>query len=351
MFLRRSCTGNCAECILYSLKFEPYINVHHRSFLDFLQDSSRSRQYYISKRAGTRQYLDLIASSLVRYASTVIERYNDHKTHFRPRFHRLARRFPANIVLPVEEWQQALQPLLDLQTKLLTLPNFRCTWEFLPCTECTGFDIMRHLLLHLAFLLGASDHVLNSALMAESHADGSEEMHSSVMPSILTKTDTNALEKHLNACLSSLLPRLRRRKLGISLDTDTIQLVCSLLCFDHAEIAMKLRSILDAQNLMDVIDEYFCSDYSPDISCKAVHLALEIYARVPVLPRSLFSRGTVGPHNVVWPTSRADFPKTEVSTLLFCRLRDCFMSEVIVPIWVYLQNSRPQLHCAGIMGL
>ncbi|KIL61254.1 hypothetical protein M378DRAFT_865286 [Amanita muscaria Koide BX008] len=89
--------------------------------------------------------------------------------------------------------------------------------------------------------------------MAESRADGSEEMHSSV--SILTKTDTNALEKDLNDCLSSLLPRLRGRKLGISLGTDTIQLVCSLLRFNHAEIAMRLRPISDAQNVADVIDE------------------------------------------------------------------------------------------------
>ncbi|KIL55470.1 hypothetical protein M378DRAFT_173632 [Amanita muscaria Koide BX008] len=114
---------------------------------------------------------------------------------------------------------------------------------------------MRDLLLHLAFRLGASDRVLDSTLMAESHADESEEMHSSAMPSILTKTDTNALEKDLNACLSSLLPRLRKRKLGISFGTDTIQLVCSLLRFNHAEIAMGLRSILDAQDLVDLIDE------------------------------------------------------------------------------------------------
>ncbi|KIL61221.1 hypothetical protein M378DRAFT_864269 [Amanita muscaria Koide BX008] len=113
---------------------------------------------------------------------------------------------------------------------------------------------MRHLLLHLAFCLGASDHALDSVLMAESHADGSEEIHS-ILPFVLTGTDKNALGKDLNTCLSSLLPRLRRRKLGIPLDTDMIQLVCSLLRFDHAEIAMRLRSILDAQSLIDVIDE------------------------------------------------------------------------------------------------
>ncbi|KAM6497629.1 hypothetical protein JOM56_005577 [Amanita muscaria] len=311
--LHRKLRGMCSL-----LRFEPYIDVHHRSFLDFLHDSSRSGEYYISKEAGTRRYLDFIAGSLARYVSTVIERQDDHEIHFSPEFHRLARFYPTTIVLPVEEWQQALQPLLDLQNKLLTLPNFRSTWEVVPCKVCTGFYTMRHLLLHLAFRLGASDHILDSVLMAESHADGSEEIHS-IMPLILTETDTNALEKDLNTCLSSLLPRLRRRKLGISLGADTIQLVCSLLRFDRAEIAMRLRSILDAQNLVDVIDElinneYFCSDYSADISCNAVRLALEIYSRVPVLPRSLFSEGTVGPHHHVWPTSRNCPPETEVST-------------------------------------
>ncbi|KAM6497627.1 hypothetical protein JOM56_005575 [Amanita muscaria] len=59
------------------LKFEPYIDVHHRSFLDFLHDSSRSGQYHISKQAGTRRYLDFIAGSLVQYASTIIEGHDE----------------------------------------------------------------------------------------------------------------------------------------------------------------------------------------------------------------------------------------------------------------------------------
>ncbi|KAM6491574.1 hypothetical protein JOM56_012966, partial [Amanita muscaria] len=53
------------------LKFEPYIEVLHRSFLEFLEDSARSGQYHISKQAGTKRYLDFIAGSLVRYTSTV----------------------------------------------------------------------------------------------------------------------------------------------------------------------------------------------------------------------------------------------------------------------------------------
>jgi hypothetical protein len=51
------------------LKFEPGIDVYHRSFLDFIQESSRSSQYYVSERSATRRYLELITDCLVRYAS------------------------------------------------------------------------------------------------------------------------------------------------------------------------------------------------------------------------------------------------------------------------------------------
>ncbi|KAM6497677.1 hypothetical protein JOM56_005625 [Amanita muscaria] len=285
------------------LKFEPYIDVHHRSFLDFLQDASRSGQYHVSKQAGTGRYLDFIAGSLVRYASAVIERNDNHTTHFSPRFHGLASEYPGKIVLPVEEWQEALQPLLNLQNKLLSLPNFRCTWELLPCKECTGFHTMRDLLLHLAIRLGASDPDPNSALTAEFRSGGTIEMLN-LTPSIQTEIEANMHDKDLNACLSSLLPRLRMRKLCISLDTDTIQLTCSLLRFDHAETAMRLRSVSDAQNLVDLIDELInnkhsssCSGYGIEIS--AVYLALEICARVPVLPRSLFSGWPFGSKSYV----------------------------------------------------
>ncbi|KIL54222.1 hypothetical protein M378DRAFT_862622 [Amanita muscaria Koide BX008] len=42
-------------------------------------------------------------------------------------------------------------------------------------------------------------------------------------------------------------------------------------------------------------DDHFLSQYGPDTACKMVRLALEIYARVPVLPRSVFSNGDVCP--------------------------------------------------------
>ncbi|KAM6494653.1 hypothetical protein JOM56_009276 [Amanita muscaria] len=76
----------------------------------------------------------------------------------------------------------------------------------------------------------------------------------------------------------------------------TIGLMCSLLIFDYVEIAMKIRSISDAQVLMDVIDylinnEDFLRRHSTAIARRLALLALEIYARVPVFPRSLFRPG------------------------------------------------------------
>ncbi|KAM6499599.1 hypothetical protein JOM56_005107 [Amanita muscaria] len=55
------------------LEFEPFIDVYHKSFLDFLQDSSRSGQYHVSKQGGQKQYLKLIVESVVRHVSIAIE--------------------------------------------------------------------------------------------------------------------------------------------------------------------------------------------------------------------------------------------------------------------------------------
>ncbi|KAM6491555.1 hypothetical protein JOM56_012947 [Amanita muscaria] len=55
------------------LKFKPFIDVYHKSFLDFLQDPSRSRQYHVSKHGGLKRYLELIVDSVVRHVSIAIE--------------------------------------------------------------------------------------------------------------------------------------------------------------------------------------------------------------------------------------------------------------------------------------
>ncbi|KIL68688.1 hypothetical protein M378DRAFT_70677, partial [Amanita muscaria Koide BX008] len=55
------------------LKFEPRIDVHHRSFLDFLNESSRSVDYYVNKQTGRRRYTELVVDSIVRHVSRAIE--------------------------------------------------------------------------------------------------------------------------------------------------------------------------------------------------------------------------------------------------------------------------------------
>ncbi|KAM6502754.1 hypothetical protein JOM56_002731 [Amanita muscaria] len=60
------------------LKFEFHIDVHHRSFLDFLNELSRSGDYRISKQAGTKHYVELVVDSIVRYVSRVIQNPNQY---------------------------------------------------------------------------------------------------------------------------------------------------------------------------------------------------------------------------------------------------------------------------------
>ncbi|KAM6493002.1 hypothetical protein JOM56_011136 [Amanita muscaria] len=55
------------------LKFEPFIDVHHKSFLDFLDDSSRSGEYHVSKHFANRRYLELITNTLVGAVSKAME--------------------------------------------------------------------------------------------------------------------------------------------------------------------------------------------------------------------------------------------------------------------------------------
>ncbi|KAM6497642.1 hypothetical protein JOM56_005590 [Amanita muscaria] len=58
------------------LKLEPRIDVHHRSFLDFLQDPSRSGQYYISKQAIVSRFSARPASLWsILYQETRTRRY------------------------------------------------------------------------------------------------------------------------------------------------------------------------------------------------------------------------------------------------------------------------------------
>ncbi|KIL70495.1 hypothetical protein M378DRAFT_156650 [Amanita muscaria Koide BX008] len=270
-------------------KFEPHIDLHHRTFLDFLQDSSRSGQFYMSLENAQRRYLDLITDSVVRFAERTIDQPNYHETgHFCPRFHRIAHVHPRRLVLPVTEWQQGLKPLFYLQDKLLKLPNFTSTWNLLPCGTCTVFPIMRDLLSHFIVMQGTSHPVTSFDQTMELCLNQSDVNKSSDIGA-----EQNVCEDDLVGSVYSLLSQLRKAKLEPLANATTINLVCSLLCFDYAEIAKRVNSIADAQVLMDFIDsltndDYFLCQYGPDTACELVRLTLELYARVPVLPRSVF---------------------------------------------------------------
>ncbi|KAM6491083.1 hypothetical protein JOM56_013322 [Amanita muscaria] len=96
----------------------------------------------------------------------------------------------------------------------------------------------------------------------------------------------------LDTCLSLLLAELRSVESHLSLNADTIGLVRALIRFDPTETAMKVRSMTDAQNLTELIfclnkKECFTSWFGA-AAHNATRLALTIYGRIPVLPRSLF---------------------------------------------------------------
>ncbi|KAM6492901.1 hypothetical protein JOM56_011035 [Amanita muscaria] len=66
--LHRKLRGMCSI-----LKFEPFLDVHHKSFLDFLDDSSRSGEYHVSKHFANRRYMQRITGVLIRAAYKVMD--------------------------------------------------------------------------------------------------------------------------------------------------------------------------------------------------------------------------------------------------------------------------------------
>ena len=48
------------------------IDVHHRSFVDFLLDPLRSGLYHVNEHIGRRRFLELIVAAVHRHASKVI---------------------------------------------------------------------------------------------------------------------------------------------------------------------------------------------------------------------------------------------------------------------------------------
>ncbi|KIL55859.1 hypothetical protein M378DRAFT_17568 [Amanita muscaria Koide BX008] len=238
------------------LKFEPYIDVHHKSFLDFLHDSARSGRYYIGQQGGIRRYLEVFVDSLVRYASAVIEQPNHHNVpHFTPRSRTtidvfLKRRMSIN------EWPEVMQPLLDFQDKLLQFSTFPSTWHSLRCNECTIFHVLRELL-HLGLHLEAFNPHDDPSFQLESVMNVRNRRGVASSTTNKKKTNGNDLDRLLLS-LFVHLPGIMKDRLPTK---KVIQLVSAILRFDYAETATRVYFVSDAQKLIDLLCYVSYSSY------------------------------------------------------------------------------------------
>ncbi|KAM6496468.1 hypothetical protein JOM56_009174 [Amanita muscaria] len=212
-----------------------------------------------------------------------------------------------------------MQPLLDLQDKLLQLPNFASAWDFLPCDQCSAFHLLRELLhlgLHLGFDPGA--------------ASGGEVLvrnlrnRRSVISSITTKTEKNMNDNDLDSILMSLFARLPETLEIWSPNKGVINLMSAVLRFDCAETVMRVRSLSDAQKLVDLLDYVIHANNAldPDARRKASLLAFQIFARVPIIPLSYLLDGNDKPYHYTLANNRTIHIEILSQTLFASRILD-----------------------------
>ncbi|KAM6502768.1 hypothetical protein JOM56_002745 [Amanita muscaria] len=190
------------------LKFEPHIDVHHRSFLDFLNEPSRSGGYHVSEQGGRRRYLELIVDSIVLHVFRVIQNPNYHDTHhldldFKDMIQDCG--FLPEIDLPIEELQDVSRPLVQIQDQILKLPDSHVASDLLTCEKCPVFNVIRPFLLHLAIhrCIDAHDEVKVPVTKGK---------RTGVIPSFRPKVMQNVLGNDLDSSLSSLLTHLHETK-------------------------------------------------------------------------------------------------------------------------------------------
>ena len=123
--------------------------------------------------------------------------------HFTPRFRMKIKEYPLEIHLPATDWQEVIQPLLNIQDKLLQLPNLASAWDLLPCDQCTIFHLLRELL-HLGLHLG---------LLLDAASDG--------------EVSTRNLRKR-RSVISSITDRTGKKKNGTDLDSILLSLFAHL---------------------------------------------------------------------------------------------------------------------------
>jgi hypothetical protein len=339
---------------LFKIELGSDVEAHHRSFRDFSIDPLRSGQYHISEHSGKRRFLELIVAAIVRHASKVIKEPDYHRSErFAPEFASAIRVHPRNIDIPLEDWEEVLRPLLTIREemlKLFKLSNSTPPWKR---GFCDGCSIIDDFILHLSFMrenlraksrssqyqdslwysrsLGdevaeLKDHEYYDAdckprndvttgtseggqdVDLADQADSSVSNLAGTMTVGVEQTTVMVLDKErddrsyeakewcnegLDSCLSYLFVMLRVRKSNLRLMAEPVQ---RLLTFDYTETVSKIDTIPDAQNLLDLIfytihNRKFPIRYGPDAMHTALQLALEIYARVPLIPQSLFMNG------------------------------------------------------------
>ncbi|KAM6490740.1 hypothetical protein JOM56_014083 [Amanita muscaria] len=200
-------------------------------------------------------------------------------------------------ILSVEELHQALQPLVHIQAKLLSIES--ASWpQVLRSNKCNILSTIRDFVLHLTCRKETSKHKAahptHEVIPVVPVEQGLAEHPGTLF--VATELEHVVLDKSdLDACLSSVLVYLRET-LELPPCAMIIDLMCSLLNFDYVEAAMRVRSISDGQLLVDFIDylinnEEFLNQHSTAIACRAARFAMEVHARVPVLPHSLFCPG------------------------------------------------------------
>ncbi|KAM6491983.1 hypothetical protein JOM56_012621 [Amanita muscaria] len=178
------------------LKFELFIDVYHKSFLDFLDDLSRSGKYHVSKHFANRRYMQLITDGLVKAALRVIDQPDSHEhDHFKPRFSTVTKRFPFPIELPLDNLEAMLRPLQIIQENLLQFPDMSVPWKPKACDECWTFDMIDDLLLHFACFRGTMQL--------------QEPKYVGIRPLTATEAKQRMPQLDLDACLSLLLANLR----------------------------------------------------------------------------------------------------------------------------------------------
>ncbi|KAM6490731.1 hypothetical protein JOM56_014074 [Amanita muscaria] len=180
------------------------------------------------------------------------------------------------------------------------------SWQrLLPCNKCNILFIIANLLLYLTCRQEASKYkAAHPAQVVEQALTEQAGTFGPLTSFVAIEVEEILFEKSdLDDSLSKVLDHLRQTKLELPLSAMIIDL-CSLLSFDYVETAMKVRSISDGQVLVNVIDYLinngdFFSRHATAIAHRAARLALEVHARVPVLPRSAFCSGDLPQHSIL----------------------------------------------------